>query len=43
MTDKIKNEIRIPEDPKEAEALLAALQKQKKFARKYVAVTAIVG
>ena len=32
MTDKTKREIRIPEDPREAEALLAALQKQKKFA-----------
>jgi len=32
VTDKTKREIRIPEDPREAEALLAALQKQKKFA-----------
>lgn len=32
MTDKTKNDIRIPENPKEAEAMLAALQKQKKLA-----------
>ena len=32
MTDNKNNNIRIPDDPKEAQALLAALQKQKKFA-----------
>ena len=32
MTDKSRNDIRIPDDPKEAAALLVKLQKQKKFA-----------
>ena len=32
MTDKTKHDIRIPDDPKEAAALLVKLQKQKKFA-----------
>lgn len=32
MTDKARNDIRIPDDPKEAAALLVKLQKQKKFA-----------
>ena len=32
MTDKMKKEIAIPENPREAEALLASLQKQKKLA-----------
>lgn len=32
MTDKANNDIRIPDDPKEAAALLEKLQKQKKFA-----------
>ena len=32
MTDNTNNNIRIPDDPKEAAALLAALQKKKKFA-----------
>lgn len=32
MTDKMKKEIEIPENPRDAEALLAALQKQKKLA-----------
>jgi len=32
VTDKTKHDIRIPDDPKEAAALLVKLQKQKKFA-----------
>jgi ribosomal protein L7Ae-like RNA K-turn-binding protein len=32
VTDKARNDIRIPDDPKEAAALLVKLQKQKKFA-----------
>ena len=32
MTDKTKHDIRIPDDPTEAAALLVKLQKQKKFA-----------
>ncbi len=31
MTDNVKNDIRIPDDPREAAALLEKLQKQKKF------------
>ena len=32
MTDNMNNSIRIPDDPKEAQALLESLQKRKKFA-----------